>query len=333
MKINHGVIFAVLLATASVVNANSQTGVDTVRDWVSFLASDELKGRANGSPEITLAGDYIASHFEAAGLTAVPGKDTYFQEFNNDLEHPYRNVIGYLQGSDPKLAGEYIILSAHYDHVGNVDGTIFNGADDNASGVAAVLGLAYRLAALKPKRSIVFITWSGEEEGMLGSQFYTSQPWLPLEDAVLNLNFELVGHTGGLGKRQFWITGAEYSTLYSSLKVIGSRNDWSVSRSPFADLQLFWRSDNVSFVRLAEDQETQTLYGIPAHSISTWGQEGHYHKPHDDADALDYENLSGLIAVTSNMVVELAGQPEAVQWRDNGQLRLRQFKDRPVHSE
>lgn len=318
-----------LLLLASAVNAESMTDADTVRSWVSYLASDQMQGRGNGSKEITQASDWIAQHFDSAGLVTVPGNETFFQAYENGKQHAYRNVIGYLPGSDPDLADEYIVLSAHYDHIGKDGAKIFNGADDNASGTSTVIGLAYELAVLKPKRSILFVAWSGEEEGMLGSKFYVSDPLLPLDNAVLNLNFEMVGHTEGQGKQQFWVTGSEYSTLYSSLKRMGTKKDWRISRTPYPDLQLFWRSDNVSFVQLASDQQTRTVYGIPAHSISTWGQEGHYHSPSDDPDSLDYENLSALINVLGGMVNELAKRTDVVEWRDRSDIRLRAYKDRP----
>lgn len=317
-----------LLVLPSISIAESMPDADMVSEWVSFLASDELQGRANGTPSIREASEWIAGHFADAGLAHAPGAESYFQEYMPEKKIPYRNVIGYLSGSDPSLANEYIVLSAHYDHIG-VDGLkIFNGADDNASGTSTVVGLAYRLAKLKPGRSILFIAWSGEEEGLLGLRHYTTQPMLPLEDAVLNLNFEMVGHTEGKGKHQFWVTGAEHSTLFPALRKMGDEVGWKVAPNPFTDLQLFWRSDNASFVQLQVNEATRTIYGVPAHSISTWGKEGHYHAPSDTADTLDYENLAALIEVMGDMVYRLANQPDTIDWKDNPNFHLRHYDEK-----
>jgi len=320
------VLLGLLTMTGPALTAPPVNAQD-VENWVTRLAADQMRGRVNGSREITEASEWIAGQFEAAGLTPVPGQGSYFQEHDHGKEFPYRNVIGYLKGNDSQLADEYIILSAHYDHIGTKDNMVFNGADDNASGVSAVIGLAHTLAQSKPKRSILFVAWSGEEEGLLGSKYYTEHPLLPLGNAVLNLNFEMVGHTQGMGKRQFWITGAEHSTLYASLKQIGDMWGWKVTASPFPELELFWRSDNVSFVQLKVDREAGAIYGIPAHSISTWGQEGHYHKPNDDADTLDYDNLSGLIEMLAVMVGDLANRSNTIQWKSDSAAPLRPYTD------
>lgn len=322
-------IFTFFLISFSINAAASSIKKPTSEDfksWVTFMASDEMKGRANGSEEIEVVAHWIASEFENAGLKNVPGMDDYFQSFQGNKSNPYRNVIAYLKGSNPKKAHEYIILSAHYDHIGLTDGVVNNGADDNASGVSTLLGLAHHLQQAKPERSVLFIAWSGEEEGMLGSKFYTEHPVLPLENGVLNVNFEMVGHTKGQGKKQFWVTGAKYSSLYEDLKQIGLERNWNVSPSPFPELNLFWRSDNVSFALLDVDKQNKTAYGIPAHSISTWGREGHYHSPADDIHNLDYDNLALFSETMSSMLVELAARPTVAQWRDTDDVTFKHYK-------
>src|ERR1019366_1105841 len=153
---------------------------NSLRGHVSFLASDLLEGRDTPSRGLDIAGEYIASHFRRLGLEPA-GDDGYFQTVVLRPEDPdspkSRNVAGILRGSDPQLKDTYVILSSHYDHIGLAqtgEDRIFNGANDDASGTASVLEVANALAALhpRPKRSVLFILFCGEEKGLRGSLYY-----------------------------------------------------------------------------------------------------------------------------------------------------------------
>src|SRR5690242_10437807 len=204
------------------------TGIspEHLRADLSFLASDALAGRNTPSPGLEAAAAFIASRFRGAGLEA-PVNGTYFQTADltaqvkeaaerHHLQPPGqpvvgRNVIGLLRGSDPKLRDTYIIVSAHYDHIGTLDTAagrtleksdvgndhIFNGANDDGSGTVSVIALAEAFSRLniKPRRSIVFIAFCGEEWGLLGSRFYTEHPIFPLKQTIANINLEQVGRT------------------------------------------------------------------------------------------------------------------------------------------
>lgn len=159
----------------------------TLLNDVRFLADDRLAGRLIGTPGADTAAAYLARRFRQAGLGPAPGG--WFQDFSVDPASPAaqhsgiggaigKNVIGVLAGSDPDLRNEVIIVGAHYDHLGpgnfgsldpDSTGRIHNGADDNASGASALIHIAHRLAELPPERTVVFIAFSGEEEGLLGS--------------------------------------------------------------------------------------------------------------------------------------------------------------------
>src|SRR5262249_5036012 len=138
-------------------------------------------------------------------------------------QHPakIRNVIGLLRGSDPVLSDTYVMLSAHYDHVGMTDAgedRIFNGANDDASGVASLIEIASSLSALPshPKRSILFVAFFGEELGLIGSQFYAKHPLVPLEKTIADLNLEQVGRTDATNGDMTGtasITGFDFSDL------------------------------------------------------------------------------------------------------------------------
>lgn len=181
---------------------------------VAFLASDALEGRGTGAPGFDSAASYVAKRYAALGLRALtPG---YFQPFTARsamLAHsggpaalPTRNVVAFLPGSDAALRGQVIVVGAHLDHLGRSPSgaldpeardAIRNGADDNASGSAAVLELARLLAAAPPRRSVLFVNFSGEELGLLGSQYFVEQPPVALDSMVAMLNFDMVGRLSG----------------------------------------------------------------------------------------------------------------------------------------
>ena len=202
-----------LLALAAVTPAAAQTAL--VRDIaadVRYLADDRLAGRKLGTPGADSAADYIARRFQRIGLQ--PGPTGWFQTFTVDPTAPAaaqsglangatgRNVVAVLAGHDKRLRDEVIIVGAHYDHLGlggfgslapDSTGKVHNGADDNASGVAAILAIARELKDHRPDRTIVFIAFSGEEEGLLGSTYYVKHPLFPLDRTVAMLNFDMVG--------------------------------------------------------------------------------------------------------------------------------------------
>jgi len=310
-----------------------ELGAGDMREWLAFLSSDDMAGRANGSPELERAADWLAERYAELGLKPLPGQDDYFQEYElvdrQGNRHRVRNVLGWIEGADSALKDEYVLLSAHYDHVGLADepvegDRVFNGADDNASGVALVLGVA---AALRneihgddgagPKRSIVAAAWSGEELGLLGSKHYASEPVLPVEDLAVNLNFEMVGHTTNLGKNQVWMTGDAYSDLADILRPVFHENDWELNSDPQPAQMFFFRSDNASFALLKPNREARTSVGVPAHTFSTWGGEDHYHQLNDEHEAIDFDNLAGLARLFAKSALALANRTEAPAWTNN----------------
>jgi aminopeptidase YwaD len=180
-----------------------------IRADIAYLASDDLEGRGTGTAGNDSAAAFIARRFAALGLRRL---DTSFEQHfvahplaaHNQAPRalPTQNVVALLTGSDPRLRGELVVVGAHFDHLGrSTEGAldpdrknvIRHGADDNASGTAAVLELARLLAAAPPKRSIVFVAFSGEEMGLLGSEYFVTHSPLPLDSAVAMINFDMVG--------------------------------------------------------------------------------------------------------------------------------------------
>ncbi|MFP6766700.1 MAG: M20/M25/M40 family metallo-hydrolase, partial [Planctomycetaceae bacterium] len=167
---------------------------------INTLASDALEGRAAGTDGGRAAGNYIVQQLRRLALRPVGSDGDFYQEFS---DKGYRNILAVLPGSDPELKKEFVLVGAHYDHVGlgtkitsrGPLGQIHNGADDNASGTAAVLEIAEALSTLQPamRRSIVFVFWDAEELGLLGSKHWMTTPTIPLTAIRLAINVDMVG--------------------------------------------------------------------------------------------------------------------------------------------
>jgi hypothetical protein len=181
-----------------------------IHDDIAYLASDRLEGRLTGTAGNDSAAAYIARQYARLGLRQ--GSPEYLQKFvarsaadahaGITNGRPTQNVVAILPGSDPRFAGQYIVIGAHFDHLGRdsqfaldpeAKDAIRNGADDNASGTAAVMQLARILSATHPRRSIIFANFSGEEEGLLGSQWFVDHPPVPLDSIMAMVNFDMVG--------------------------------------------------------------------------------------------------------------------------------------------
>jgi Zn-dependent M28 family amino/carboxypeptidase len=227
------------------------------------------------------------------------------------------NVGAILWGSDPERAEEVIVVSAHFDHIGKrpprpdtpaeAEGdSIYNGADDDASGVTGVLEAARSMAQDGPgERTVLFLLVTGEEMGLLGSRWYVRHPVFPLEKTVANLNVEMLGRPGpdygGAGTG--WLTGFERSTLGPMLLSAGL----NVKPDPFPDRGLFFASDNAAFV--AE--------GIPAHTLSSSDLHEDYHTPDDEVDRIDFQSMTRVVETLIGAVRVLA-DGDAPQWVEGG---------------
>ena len=201
-----------------------------------------------------------------------------------------QNVIGVVEGTDPNLKNEYIIYSAHYDHVGigtpdTTGDTIYNGARDNAVGTTTVLSMAENLAKYPTKRSALFILFTGEEKGLLGSQFYVENPVLPLEQMVYCFNSDNGGYND---TTKATIIGLPRTTAETHIKNAVSTFGLTAIDDPAPEQGLFDRSDNVHFAKK----------GIPAPTFSMGftSFDGevtkYYHRPGDHADSMDFDYLT-----------------------------------------
>ncbi|MCB1935108.1 MAG: M20/M25/M40 family metallo-hydrolase [Nitrosomonas sp.] len=275
---------------------------------IAFLASEALKGRELGSIELDKAADYIAHQFQLAGLRPGGDGNNFMQTWRQDVGIPkgevtLRNVIGVLPGKNPQLAGESLVIGAHYDHLGTGwpdvktgnKGKIHYGADDNASGIAVMLELARQVTdKWQPERSIVFIAFTGEESGLLGSRHYINNAKsYSAEKITAMLNLDTVGRLGenpvtlfGTGTAHEWIhifRGAGYVT---GIQVNAVSND-------------FGSSDQAAFIEA----------GIPAVQFFASAHED-YHAPGDTIDKIDAAGLVKVAAILKESAEYLSNRIE-----------------------
>ncbi len=201
-----------------------------------------------------------------------------------------KNVIGVLPGSDPELSKEAIIITAHLDHIGRSPGqedSINNGADDNATGCTAVCEIADAYGALEvaPKRSVIFMTFWGEEKGLLGSRHYCNNPEWPLDKTIANINIEMVGRPEAGAHEKTWMTGWHQSNLGKLMNVSSQRAGVLIFEHPQFSEMLYRASDNAAFV----DK------GVIAHSFSAGSLHPDYHQPGDEFYKLDTRHMTRVI--------------------------------------
>ncbi len=293
-----------------------------LKTWCTWLACDEMKGRKNGSPEIKKAAEYIAEAYKRAGLKPYSSETGYLQEYiitgRNKSGIPERNVIGMMEGSDPQLKKEWIILSAHFDHIGigkAVDGdSIYNGADDNATGTVTVMALARMLGSskVKPKRSIMFVAYSGEEMGRRGSRWFAEHPPVPLEQVKLNLNFEMEGESATLGKNIYILTGHQYTDFDNLLDEYNKKTNWVLARKYKSPEWIFTGSDNASLA--LKNVGNKLVLNIPAFTIVTTDDMNFIHKVTDEPDRMDYDNMASLVSYSTGLVLFLSADPLVIHW-------------------
>ena len=297
-----------------------------LRDWLSVLAADSLMGRATGTPGGERAARLIAEAMREMELRPA-GDSGYYQrvplfrgarglvladslpgaEFNDV------NVVGILPGSDSVLGRETVIVGAHYDHLGigpAVAGdSIYNGADDDGSGVIATLAIARALTSGPPlKRTIVFLLTTGEEVGLIGTRWYVAHPIVPLDRTVADLQIEMIGRPDPLvgGPGIAWLTGYERSTMGDIVKRAGL----PIAPDARPMQRFFERSDNIAFA----------LLGIPAHTISSYGMHTDYHTPADEVAKIDFPHMARVVEATARLVRLLADGPKP-EWHPGGRPR------------
>lgn len=282
-----------------------------IEQHVYHLASDELGGRGTNSKGYIEASDYAAKLFKDYGLQPVEGADGYFQNFDltsrqatnirskQDFETATsRNVIGVVPGTDPALKEQYIVLTAHLDHVGTINGEIHNGANDNATGSALVMELARVIAENPGKRSVMFILFGAEEIGLVGSNYYVEHPLIPLSKTFANLNTDGVGaYINQPGDQAKLLALGADATCDELLNRLNTVNE-STEKFELAT------DDPQNYLRRS-DQYHFHRKGIPVIMFTDYGN-GHYHRPTDDAHRLQYGKLARLANLIHRLTMNLA---------------------------
>jgi hypothetical protein len=281
-----------------------------MRSRISYLAADRLRGRGTPGPGLELAAEYVRGEFARLGLE--PPRGGFTQRFplgSGPRAATAPNVIGILRGEDPAMQREYVLVSAHMDGLGvgqSIDGdSIYNGADDNASGTAAILEVAEALADLdtRPRRSVAFLAVSGEERGLLGSAWFVENPPIPLERIVANLNIDMIGRNW---EDTISVIGKPYSTLgglvdsvaaaHPELRLAAVGDQWPSEG-------FFFRSDHFNFARK----------GIPSIFLFN-GVHEDYHRPSDEVGKIKFEKSARIARLVFELTLALANSEEAPRW-------------------
>jgi len=293
---------------------------------VAALAAPEMAGRGLGGAGLDKAADYLLDAFKAAGLAPVRPGGGYSQPWTQYVDGlkrdvPMRNIIGIVPGHDPKLAGQSVVISAHYDHLGmgwpdvrhGNEGKLHPGADDNASGLAVLLELARMASHWQPARTIVFVAFTGEEAGRIGSQYYVRNfSAYPASQAIANVNLDTVGRVGdqpvtvfGTGSAREWVHIIRGIGFVSGIKLNSVASDFGAS-----------------------DQKSFLDAGIPAVQLFG-GVHGDFHSPSDTIDKVEGASLVKMTAVAKELVDYLSSRPEPMNVTFDG-ARVKQISQQPV---
>ncbi len=282
---------------------------EDIKRHVDILADDSFEGREAGSRGGRAAGNYLQGLFSQYGLQPAGDNGTYFQLFHGGS----RNILGILPGEKGADAGDVIVVGAHYDHVGYGSratsfgpfGYVHNGADDNASGTAALLEVVQALTQMKakPKRSILFVLWDGEEKGLLGSKYWVAHPTIKWDRIRLYLNLDMVGRLRPQGVE-----------VQGTRTMPGLRQD--IARANMAsDLKLDFRWE------VTDNSDHHTFYSrsIPTLMFHT-GLHGEYHRPQDDAHLINHDGVQAVARLTAETVWAAANRGTFGAFRTRSRL-------------
>ena len=319
-------------ATSSASDAAVRRGIETitpadVQRRVGIIAHDSMGGRDTPSRGLDLTASYVATEFARFGLTPGGDSGTFIQRYPLPVGRPAAppsaarptapNVVGILEGSDPALRSEYIVISAHMDHVGigaPVNGdSIYNGADDDASGTAAVLELAEALSqpGARPRRSVVFLTVSGEEHGLWGSAWFSEHSPVPMTRVVANFNIDMVGRNW---KDTIVVIGKEHSDLGATLERVSRAHPelrMQPIDDPWPEESFFFRSDHYNFARK----------GVPVLFFFN-GTHPDYHGPDDEPDRIDAEKEARIVRLIYLLAHEVGNATERPAWNPASYRRI-----------
>jgi len=274
-----------------------------IRARIAAVADDSMRGRATPSPGLDRMGAYAAQTFKAAGL--APGPLTGFIQLWTAFGGTARNAVAVLDGSDADLRGEYVLFVAHMDHIGTASSglgcsavgtdSICNGADDNGSGVAAVLELARAYAGLRarPRRSMLFLLVSGEEEGLLGSRYFVAHPAVPLGAIIAAINFDMIGRNA---RDSILVVGMDRSSLGALATEVS-----------LAHAELGMRPVSVPWPLGGSDHLPFDSCGVPTIFFFA-GLHPDYHRPSDSVEKIDADKEARVVRLAFYIGLEIANR-------------------------
>jgi hypothetical protein len=304
---------AIVWATSSRVNAASAAAIlaatnsitaEDAQSFINTLADDSLEGRETGTRGGRAAGAYLGQQFQQFHLRGGGVDGGYYQPFGASS----RNLLGWIEGSDPELKKQYVFVTAHYDHVGYGNartslggiGQIHNGADDNASGDAGVLETAKAFTVLgqPPKRSVMFALWDAEEEGLLGSKYWIEHPTVPLASVAAVINVDMIGR---LRNNRVLVYGQR--TSYGFRQLLARDND---STGLTLDFDWLMKGDS--------DHHPFVMAGVPTLMLHT-GLHEDYHRPGDKASKINSAGLASVSRLLFRAALDLADEDDRPKFR------------------
>lgn len=278
-------------------NINKIITIEYVDQLIKTLSSDEMEGRGMYSPGIEKAASFIESEFKAIGLQPLEGEENFRQTFEIEGK-PAFNIAGIIPGKSK--AAELVVFSGHYDHLGIIKGdvqdSIANGADDDASGITAMIALAkYYKALNNNERTLIFVAFTAEEIGGFGSKHFSKK--LNPDQVVAMFNIEMIGKESKFGKNTAFITGFDKSDFGKILQKNLKGTEFAFHPDPYIRQNLFYRSDNATLAAL----------GVPAHTISTdqIDTDQFYHTIKDEYSTLDTQNILATIKAIAKSAITI----------------------------
>ncbi|MRX27676.1 M28 family metallopeptidase [Kangiella sp. HZ709] len=324
------ILLSVFSLTACAQSKSVKPQELSTEDMMAYLVDDNKLGRETGSKPMIEIQQWLIEQYQAIGLKPLPNAKSFRQEFVAKTKKAELDAVNIIGAIDCNCDNDkYLIIGAHYDHVGinnKLKGDqIFNGADDDASGVVASLIIARELAkAPKLPFNIIIAAWDAEEKGLLGSKHFVDNPLVPLNKIESGFMFELVGSKSE--PNNAWMTGFAYSSLYPEMKSQLKKQGWTLGEDPFAEQFLFMRSDNAPFAMMDMTKEKSNqvfmegkkadITGIPMHAMSIWKGQPHYHQVGDDLSVIDFENLTNFSIAVANAIKSLP-EDTKIEWLEN----------------
>ena len=293
-----------------------------LKELLYVYASDYFEGRDTGERGQKIAVDFLRNYYQKKNIEAAINTKDYFQEMILNIRGKNvktENVVAIITGSENPE--EYIVISAHLDHVGQKNGQIYNGADDDGSGNVAMLEIAeaFQIAVKennRPKRSIIFLHVTGEEKGLLGSRYYTENPLYPLKETIANLNIDMIGRLDpkrvDKDPNYIYLIGSDKlsNELHEVSELVNRKYtnlilDYTFNAENDPN-RFYYRSDHYNFAK----------NGIPVIFYFN-GTHEDYHQPTDTADKINYDILQKRAKLIFHTAWELANMPNRIKLNAN----------------